>query len=145
MDNPIWMENVVILLGNHEKSITEILTSIIEDALCNDVSIIVESHSDEIEERAQEKHIDIIVPVLNNIMYQSIDESSGSRCDQMLDLVTNLKRTTDAPIIALAGWPDDPDFESEVIKARASYFFKMPFNPELFIEAIENCLKSNIK
>ena len=58
----------------------------------------------------------------------------------MLNLISELKQLYNKPVIAMAGWPDEPDFASKVTEAGANYFFKPPFKPEQFQGAIISCL-----
>ncbi len=85
-------------------------------------------------------HFDLFVLVLNNIFVYSLDNQSGeNRIEKILDLMSEIKQLYDKPIIAMTGWPDDPEFESIAIEAGADHFFKLPFKNQQFQDAVISC------
>jgi len=136
-------ETISVLIGNNEEILSEIIFDLLQETLGDNLSIIVETESSKITQISQKIHFDLFVLVLNNIFVPPPDNQSGEkRVGKILDLMSELKQRNNKPVIAMAGWPNDPGFASKATEAGADYFFKMPFKHIQFQEAVMNCLIS---
>src|ERR1039458_911605 len=87
---------------------------------------------------AHSQKFDLSFVVLNNIIYQSLDAEGRKR--DGLNLVTHLKQTCLAPVIALSGPNEDVSLPKAAVLAGASCFFWMPFPALDFMEEVRKCL-----
>ena len=135
-------QQVRILIGNLDNNITAFLSTCIRDAIKDkyDLELKSTAHVDELLELAKGKSFDLSILVLNNIIFPSDNLPVEKRIERSLEVIAHLKTTYRKPIIAITGWPDDPSFDERAKHAGASFFFKLPFNPEDFQEAVSQLL-----
>ena len=131
-----------ILIGNLDNNITELISTCIRDAIKDkcDLDVVSTAHSDELLELAKGKSFDLSILVLNNILFSSDNLPVEKRIESSLEVIAHLKTTYKIPIIAIIGWPDEPSFEERAKHAGASFFFKLPFNPADFRNAVSRLL-----
>jgi len=126
-----------VLMCDDQKDLTDLFSTFINEATGNKYDLKIKSspYADELLELTENGTFDIFILILNNIVF-----TGGSRIEKALQLVTHLRETYQKPIIALAGWPDDPSLAEKAKLAGANFFFRMPFKPKDFMEAIKKCL-----
>jgi hypothetical protein len=78
------------------------------------------------------RQFDLCTLVLNNIIFGSevyeCSEPREARLQGTLNLVRDLVNSYSIQVIALYGWPDDPDYPERVKAAGASVVIRLPFD-----------------
>jgi len=98
------------------------------------------SWASEIVYLAETQTIDVFILILNNIIFTSEKRSSEDHIENILNLLTLMRKTYGKPIIGLFTWPDDPSFEKRAKDAGADIVLRMPFKWEAFQKVFESCL-----
>ncbi len=130
-------QQVKVIIGcSDEDGISEYLSDLANEASDNkyDLRFFISYYSDEILELADREAIDIFILILNNI--DCFDYSIRERMENSLELITQIKSTYERPVIALSGWTEDFS-QIERVEMIADFFFPLPFEPQDFVEALE--------
>jgi len=120
----------------------EWLTDVIGDIVNNEYELMIHSTylSNEILQQARNNNIDLFCMTLNNIIYTDCDSLPDDRTENTLKFVSNIKNEFQKPIIAMAGWPNDPEYAKRVISAGADCFFKIPVKISDYQDAVRTVL-----
>lgn len=130
-----------ILLCLWEDNLTKILTKFIKDKNDHEVRSLSSPHEKDLLKAAEDGSFDMFILLLNNIIYNSHRSREEDLREGAFDLVSYMKTRYKKPVIALYGYPDDPDYADKVRSAGADFVFRMPFKAENFLDAIEKCLE----
>ena len=99
-------------------------------------------YSTELLQLADEYNFDIFILVLNNIWVNHLTDTGRDDASKKLSLLKYIKLQYNKPVMILCGYEfDDPDFESKCRLAGADYYNTIPCDLELFVNAVEKCLK----
>lgn len=104
-----------------------------------DLKFIASDNGPKILELADKKSIDIFILVINNIHLWGLN-TLEDRLENNLQLITQIKTKYGKPVIALLGWREDSSV-IERAKIFADFFFFIPFEFDLFKDAIEKCFE----
>jgi len=131
---------IEILIGNCHESLTELLSKMMEIIVKDsyDLRLRSASHGEDLLELAKSSAVDIIILVLNNIMFRSPLHSSKERLERSLQLVTQIKTTYGKPVIALSGWLEDSSYIARA-KLAADFFLPLGFKGDAFEEVLKKC------
>lgn len=133
-------QKVRALIGDFENNYRELFTEFIK--IKYDPIIRVSPYCDDILEYAENGSIDIFILVINNLCFSGVESSSSSIDDQLeksLQLITQIKTICARPVIALSTFDESSPLITRS-KLIADFYFQMPFKPEPFLEAIEECI-----
>jgi hypothetical protein len=131
-------KQIHILLCLWEDELAKILTKWIEDRNGFQVTSLNSSYEEDLLKAAEAGSFDMFVLLLNNIIYHSDKPRAEALNDKPFELVSYLKITYEKPVIALYGYPDDPNYANKVRMAGADFVFRLPFQLKAFQEAIED-------
>jgi hypothetical protein len=140
-----------ILMSTNEPGFTEVLTGLLRTGIGHKYNLLIEEipEANKLLEHAQSVPIDIFILILNNMLIPGASYSSHSRVKEALNVLSHIKKKYKKPVIAMAGWPDDPGFGEEARSAGANFFFRLPFEGQEFQQAVESCIniifEKNIK
>ena len=137
-------QQVHVLIGNLENSITEVICRCIDEVArskCN-LRVISTGYAQELLELARSHEVDIFIFVLNNIGLPSPSENypPENRIEKVLEIITHIRTVYRRPVIAFAGWPDDPSLAEKARLAGASFFYRLPFSVKDFQEVFSRLL-----
>src|SRR5207245_940114 len=130
-----------------EDAITKVFTLLLQNRLGTryDFQVREIPYAAKFLEYAETQPVDLFVIVLNNIITDAQALFPDTfRFDQVVQIISCLKKKYRKPVIALAGgWPkENKSYIAEVIEAGADQFFGLPPDPDAFIEAVRKCLES---
>jgi len=136
MNDELKRQQVRVLMGNFDDALNESLFEYIELIFKNNyyLKFFISNDRQEILEIADKESVDIFILVINNIGNFNVVED---RLENNLQLITQIKMIYGKPVIALCGWWDNDDSIIERAKISADFFFFMPFEFEVFKDAIE--------
>ena len=139
---PLIMNNPVVLIGDSEECLLELLTETVSEALGETCAptILSASRIDRLLSLAGRHDIDLFVLTLNNLVFPDGNMPPEARFRQALDCLSRLKTGFQKPIVALAGWMPDSVHVERVLSAGADRFLALPFNIDEFRHAIRSCL-----
>jgi CheY-like chemotaxis protein len=139
--NDLKKQQVRVLMCDDQKDFTDFFSTLINEATGNKYDLKIKSspYADELLEFTENGTFDIFILILNNIIFPSGNFPDENCIKKALQFVTHLRETYQRPIIALAGWPDDPSLTEKAKLSGADFFFPLPFEPDAFMEAIEKC------
>lgn len=134
-------QKVAVLLGNIDDGVSNAILHCTMHACRGEYIVTISSgRAQQVLEHAHRQKFDLCIVVLNNIIYPSV--AGSDRRASALNLVTQLKQASLAPVIAFAGVTDDPSLPQAAVRAGADYFFWMPFDTPDFMEAVRDCLST---
>lgn len=135
---------VRILISDLPNNVSESLSDVIKQVIGDkyDSKFVTTPYAHELLEFAEGHMFDIFILILNNIILLSENVSTQNRLEKSLEIVTHLTEKYRRPVIALAGWPDDPSFAERAKLAGARFFFRLPVKPKDFGVAVEQCLET---
>ena len=129
-----------VLIGNSDKQITELLSAaILETTADYTVEIIACNDTGDLREKARSRDICLCVLVLNNLA--TPDYHPRNRTSRSIKLIAEVKMLSRSPIIALSGWNRDVAHSKKAKRAGASFYFRLPFNFNALVAAVQCCLK----
>lgn len=136
------MSTLSVLIGESDQSIIDCLVGAFNPVIGEraEVDAFATSSATELCSYANEHHVDLFILVLNNLLFSDGNMPPRQRIRQALQFVSDLKRAYGVPIIALAGWPNDPQFADRVLYAGADRFYSLPIRPFDLEEAVRQCL-----
>jgi hypothetical protein len=132
-----------VVIGNFDDPINELISEIIKEVTENKYDLNVRSffYGEELLEQAENGAADLFILILNNIRFRPVHHIKLERLENSLQLITQIKTTYGRPVIVLSGIKDE---EGSSIVARAKivgdFFFPLPFETDVFIQAIEKCV-----
>src|SRR3989304_5370371 len=114
--NPVPDSKLHIVIGNKDKTITEVLRELVRSALDfrHDLVVTTTAYVDEFLEIARDQPADLYILVLNNLLLPGVNLSPAARVSASLAVIRHLAQTQSKPILALSGWGDEPDLIEKV-------------------------------
>ena len=134
-------QQIRVLIGNFDDLLNEGIFEYIETIFKNkyDLKFIASNDYAEISELADKESVDIFILVINNLGPWSCNIVE-ERMENSLQLIHQIKTIYKKPVIALCGWRKDASV-IERAKISADFFFFMPFEWDVFKDAIEKCFE----
>ncbi|MFB3779531.1 MAG: hypothetical protein ACE141_18070 [Bryobacteraceae bacterium] len=132
-----------VLMGINERDITALISEILKERFGQEYRLRLSEAGDAwtLQEQARARRPDLLIIVLNNIDFlEETPAAPEKRVQMVIGFLKYLKETYGSPVIALAGWPDDPLIGFEAMFAAADAFFRLPFDPQTLVAAVEKCL-----
>jgi hypothetical protein len=131
-----------VLFGDCNNLLDSIVPDLLKrtEAAKHGIVVNTATNGTQVKAMAQAEAYDLFVLVLNNLPFPRLDPFPENRIDKALKLVSHLASRYDKPIIALAGWPDDPELKTRAERAGSSAFFKLPFDARSLIEVVADRL-----
>ncbi len=139
---------VRVLMGINEPAMTALITEILQTHFGRNYLLRVTEAPNAwtLLEEARIQSPDLFIVVLNNLRFlEETPRSPEKRIEMVIGFLKHLKEAYGSPVIALAGWPDDPLIGLEAMFAAADAFFRLPFDPEDLIVAVEKCFGSPLQ
>ena len=81
----------------------------------------------------------LVILILNNLLCGDRNDG-GSRIDQAIKAIEQIKSRWNSRVIALSGFSDGPEFPGRVLSSGADYFLTLPFQHTEFRAALRGCL-----
>ncbi len=135
-------------MGINEPAMTALITEILQTHFGRDYLLRVTEAPNAwtLIKQARMQRPDLFIVALNNLHFsEETPRAPEKRIEMVIGFLKHLKKAYGSPVIALAGWPDDPLIGLEAMFAAADAFFRLPFDPEGLILAVEKCLGSALQ
>lgn len=132
-----------VLMCINEPGITEVLTLTLEKEFAHkyDLSIAETRYIDKLLAHAQKEAIDLFILLLNNMVYSDVKLCPAKRgADFRLDVIAQLRRSYQKPVIALTGLPLRYT-EQNTKEAGASFLFVLPVEGRPLMDAVKQCFE----
>ena len=95
----------------------------------------------DLRQRACDGTYGLCLLTLNNIFFPAGNHPGDPGLDQAVQLVGELRKAHDMPIICFSGWLDTPQLPARCLEAGADFFFPLPVPVKDITDALRQCLK----
>ncbi|MBI1178406.1 hypothetical protein GC207_13305 [bacterium] len=119
-----------VLIGETETTLVKLVSDLVQSVvgIGRAVQIVVEHDAADLRKKAADTSFELIVITLNNVLHAG--DGVGERVislNRSVELLAELRRTTDIPIVALSGqWRHG--IEHQLEQAGADLLFRLPFD-----------------
>ena len=133
------MQARVILIGETESEILEIISHAVHEALDDNyhVGILAGGTIEQLNQLVEDNVVDLFVLHINNVSSGQGNETVKSRVEQAMALISSFKIAFQKPVIAISS---NEDYKPKALEAGADKFIKVPFEHAVFQSEIRSLL-----
>jgi hypothetical protein len=142
MNHPPSKTTLHVLISEHD--FQDLFSAIIAEVMPanRELKLRVHTSTHALQIMALAGHIDfdLLILLLNNIVFPTGNMPADSRVKQALKFVAQLKARYQKPIIGLYGWPKGEAYGKRARMAGLDFVFKVPARGEELRTAVADCL-----